>query len=307
MAPSPAVLRADTLVRSHPFRQLRSNTRGGGHRCCAFGFVQRMLSSQQCSLLQRAEVSLETSCVSSSYPFRVATFNILADGLAQTGDFVKVPISCLQWEYRLPLILQEIRAANADIICLQELNHFDALAAALIPEGYSAFFRAKQPSPALKFGFPADGIALFYRHSRFSCFPEPAGHCFESMDGQPAAQGYVTAQLHDKQSGRCILVAATHLKAKAGADNEQTRVHQYIQQHELGLDSIWEEFTTWKFRSSGVAKRTIDFIWYSKQQLVPTSRWRMLSESEIGPEGLPSRHYPSDHMCVTCELAWKDE
>jgi hypothetical protein len=53
-----------------------------------------------------------------------------------------------------------------------------------------------------------------------------AGHCFESMDGQPAAQGYVTAQLHDKQSGRCLVVAATHLKAKAGVDNEQTRVHQ---------------------------------------------------------------------------------
>jgi mRNA deadenylase 3'-5' endonuclease subunit Ccr4 len=30
----------------------------------------------------------------------------------------------LQWEHRLPLILQEVREANADIICLQELNHF---------------------------------------------------------------------------------------------------------------------------------------------------------------------------------------
>lgn len=88
-----------------------------------------------------------------------------ADGLAQSGDFVKVlliaqkciadsavvqipsacllqhasstqqqpttwcaglqvPISCLQWEHRLPLILQEVREADADIICLQELNHF---------------------------------------------------------------------------------------------------------------------------------------------------------------------------------------
>jgi hypothetical protein len=46
------------------------------------------------------------------------------------------------------------------------------------------------------------------------------------MDGQPAAQGFVTALLHDKQSGRSLLVAATHLKAKAGVDNEQTRVHQ---------------------------------------------------------------------------------
>lgn len=64
------------------------------------------------------------------------------------------------------------------------------------------------------------------------------------------------------------------------------------------------EFTTWKFRSTGVAKRTIDYIWYSKQQLTPISRWRMLSEAEIGPEGLPSRQYPSDHMCVACQFGW---
>lgn len=37
---------------------------------------------------------------------------------------LQVPISCLQWEHRLPLILQEVREADADIICLQELNHF---------------------------------------------------------------------------------------------------------------------------------------------------------------------------------------
>ncbi|KAF6265890.1 Endonuclease/exonuclease/phosphatase [Scenedesmus sp. NREL 46B-D3] len=238
-------------------------------------------------------------------------------------------------------------------------------------KGYSCFFRAKKPSPALKFGFPADGIALFYRHSRFSASPAPSGHCFASMDGQPAAQGFVTALLHDKQSGRSLLVAATHLKAKAGVDNEQTRVHQACQllqelenvqerQQVLQLqqqppagssngasssrgvppavllcgdfnttpdsetvqviaaaaaaaaggdDSSssssssspvpaqeGDEFTTWKFRSTGAVKRTIDYIWYSEQQLAPTSRWLMLSELEIGPEGLPSKQYPSDHM-----------
>lgn len=61
---------------------------------------------------------------------------------------------------------------------------------------------------------------------------QPAGHCFASMDGQPAAQGFVTAQLHDKQSGRSLLVAATHLKAKA--DNEHTRVHQVSRQPRCG-------------------------------------------------------------------------
>jgi mRNA deadenylase 3'-5' endonuclease subunit Ccr4 len=67
------------------------------------------------------------------------------------------------------------------------------------------------------------------------------------------------------------------------------------------------EFTTWKFRSTGAVKRTIDYIWYSQQQLAPISRWRMLSESEIGPEGLPSKQYPSDHMCVTCRFGWVEQ
>ncbi|WIA11808.1 hypothetical protein OEZ85_011900 [Tetradesmus obliquus] len=186
------------------------------------------LAAEAVQCKERSEVQLQQTAAV-VHPFRVATFNVLADGLAQSGDFFKVPISCLMWEHRLPLILQEVRAANADILCLQELNHFDTLAAALVPEGYSCFFRAKKPSPALKFGFPADGIALFYRHSRFSTSPAPSGHCFASMDGQPAAQGFVTALLHDKQSGRSLLVAATHLKAKAGVDNEQTRVHQACQ------------------------------------------------------------------------------
>lgn len=53
-----------------------------------------------------------------------------------------------------------------------------------------------------------------------------AAHCFQSTEGHPAAQGFVTALLHDKQAEKHVLVAVTHLKAKAGADNEQTRVHQ---------------------------------------------------------------------------------
>jgi hypothetical protein len=67
------------------------------------------------------------------------------------------------------------------------------------------------------------------------------------------------------------------------------------------------EFMTWKFRSSGVAKRTIDYILYSRSQLAPASRWCMLSEGEIGPAGLPNTRYPSDHMAVTCQFCWVEE
>lgn len=50
------------------------------------------------------------------------------------------------------------------------------------------------------------------------------------------------------------------------------------------------EFSTWKYRSKGESKRVIDYIWFSGNGLLrPLQRWRMLTEAEIGPDGLPSR------------------
>ncbi len=63
------------------------------------------------------------------------------------------------------------------------------------------------------------------------------------------------------------------------------------------------EFSTWKFRSAGESKRIIDHVWYTG--LVPQQRWRMLSESEIGCDGLPCDKYPSDHIALCCEFEFK--
>lgn len=65
------------------------------------------------------------------------------------------------------------------------------------------------------------------------------------------------------------------------------------------------EFSTWKFRSKGECKRTIDYIFFSGDgKLRPTSRWRMLSEAEIGPAALPSCRYASDHVSVCADFEW---
>lgn len=64
------------------------------------------------------------------------------------------------------------------------------------------------------------------------------------------------------------------------------------------------EFSTWKFRSGGETRRTIDYVWYSPS-LEPRARWRMPSVEEIGPGALPSAHYPSDHLAVCVELQWR--
>jgi len=47
-------------------------------------------------------------------PLRVMTFNILADGLAQHGDFVACPPEVLAWEYRFPRIIQ----VNSQVVAL---------------------------------------------------------------------------------------------------------------------------------------------------------------------------------------------
>ncbi len=57
--------------------------------------------------------------------------HVRADGLAQNGDFVKVPPEVLEWNHRMPLVLAEILESGADIVCMQELNHFGATAEGL--------------------------------------------------------------------------------------------------------------------------------------------------------------------------------
>ncbi len=51
-------------------------------------------------------------------------WNCLADGLAQAGDFVRAPPAVLSWEARAPLVLAELSEADADLLCLQEVNHY---------------------------------------------------------------------------------------------------------------------------------------------------------------------------------------
>lgn len=112
---------------------------------------------------------------------------------------LQVPGEVLEWRFRFPLILQEIRESQADVICLQECNHYgkqailprrpppaqtpaqtpmptfslphvphvlynaDELYGELSALGYSGLFMPKFCSPAERFNCPADGLAVFFR------------------------------------------------------------------------------------------------------------------------------------------------
>ncbi|GFH29183.1 endo/exonuclease/phosphatase domain-containing protein, partial [Haematococcus lacustris] len=159
-------------------------------------------------------------------PLRVLQWNVLADGLAQHGDFIKVPSAALEWETRLPLILDEIEEASADICAIQELNRYEELRALLALRGYDGCFFPKHCSPASRYRCPADGLAIFYKKDRLEVAAQPAGTYFLDSKGRNMSQGFLRITLTDRLQGQQVVVVTTHLKAKQGQEMDSTRLSQ---------------------------------------------------------------------------------
>uniref|UniRef100_A0A8D8RZ77 2',5'-phosphodiesterase 12 n=2 Tax=Cacopsylla melanoneura TaxID=428564 RepID=A0A8D8RZ77_9HEMI len=101
--------------------------------------------------------------------FRVVTYNILAEIYADTDTarnelFSYCPSYALDMQYRRPLIIRELLAYHADLICLQEVDEkcFNRhLSPTLLREGnYQSDF-------AVKSGNAAEGLAIFYDADKF--------------------------------------------------------------------------------------------------------------------------------------------
>lgn len=91
-------------------------------------------------------------------------------GLAHSS-FIRCPVEALKWTYRAPLILQEILRSGADIICMEEVDHFhDFLNPQLEQKDFKGLFVEKRNSPCLEFtpNNGPDGCALFYRSSKLT-------------------------------------------------------------------------------------------------------------------------------------------
>ncbi|XP_066505372.1 nocturnin isoform X2 [Hoplias malabaricus] len=66
-------------------------------------------------------------------------------------------------------------------------------------------------------------------------------------------------------------------------------------------------FTSWKIRPSGESRATLDYVWYSRLGFSVDAVLSMPSEEQIGPDRLPSYHYPSDHLSLVCDLSFIQE
>lgn len=94
-------------------------------------------------------------------------------------------------------------------------------------------------------------------------------------------------------------------------------VYRRFSSSPLGLNSAYKllssdrqtepAYTTWKIRPSGETCSTLDYIWYTDDTLSVECLLDIPTEEQVGPDRLPSYHYPSDHISLLCDIHFREE
>jgi len=177
--------------------------------------------------------------------FTIAQFNILGRYMAGTmwfhyaRDFLPKTLAagcpdwysnrgyprCLLWKesdgdgrfYRLPVLMKEISALNADVICLVELDCFQEFRNALNKEGYDAVFRSR---PGTK-----DGCGIFWRRDVFKAASASNSIVFQI----PANDRVALAQpLQHLSTNRSTIVVCTHLHWDQAAGHQSAEAKELL-------------------------------------------------------------------------------
>lgn len=109
--------------------------------------------------------------------FTTMCYNVLCDKYATRQLYGYCPPWALSWDYRKQSILEELKAYNADIIALQEIEteHFhDYFLKELQQEGYEGIFSPKSRAKTMSEGERkhVDGCAIFFKTNKFSLIQE---------------------------------------------------------------------------------------------------------------------------------------
>ncbi len=138
------------------------------------------------------------------------------------GNFIRCHTDALNWAYRSRLILEEISRSEADIICLEEIDHFfDFFKPHLTTLGFDGMFAPKYDSPCLQYqpNNGPDGCAVFYRSSKFSLIEKKEIRLkneHQELSNQVAllVRLKVKDAYEEKDLPCNVCVGVTHLKAK---------------------------------------------------------------------------------------------
>ncbi|KAF9284449.1 Protein angel 2 [Mortierella alpina] len=142
----------------------------------------------------------------------VVTYNLLSRSLASVdAKFTGVvrQTDPRGWTARCTLLLNEIAALNADIVCVQEVDEPDYegdIGTTMIRLGYAGVFQKRRHDLQ-------HGMAIFYRKSRITLVRECHVPCPDSrvVKGVEHAGVMLVLELDDGRLKRRVCVATTHL------------------------------------------------------------------------------------------------
>lgn len=131
-----------------------------------------------------------------------------------------------------------LKSPAFDILALEEVDEYHSFFEPILVKNgcYCGIYQPKPYSPCVRFGWYSDGVALLWKTEKFKVIDE----CKDangnnrklvvkgSFEGGTAYQNqvYIIVPLQIKGTDKCVVVAATHLKAKKGTTNEQIRQSQ---------------------------------------------------------------------------------
>lgn len=148
---------------------------------------------------------------------RIMQWNVLSQALAISSDkFVACPPEALSWWTRRWRLLEELVSTRPDILCLQEVDHFQFFKHTLGSIGFKGTFFAKPDSPC--YYIPGnngpDGCAIFVDETKFEILDTKT----RSLEvwGYQSNQVVILCKIRRRVDNFDFWVATTHLKARQG-------------------------------------------------------------------------------------------
>ncbi|XP_015908367.1 nocturnin isoform X3 [Parasteatoda tepidariorum] len=148
---------------------------------------------------------------------RVMQWNVLSQALAiNTDKFVACPLDALSWSTRRWRLLEEMVSCQPDILCFQEVDHYQFFKSTLSPLGFRGVFYPKPDSPCFYIAENngPDGCAIFINEDKFELLDMKT----RSLEvwGYQSNQVALLCKLRRKSDDKVFWIATTHLKARQG-------------------------------------------------------------------------------------------
>jgi nocturnin len=155
----------------------------------------------------------------------VAQFNTLAEALSNpalcpNSGFTSLPPEAMSWPARGDALVAHVQAADADVVCLQEVDHYrDTFYPRLRELGYEGCFREDEWSPCRRTSSGAlrDGVAIFYRADKLEL-------CGSHVPFVPRERKDVADPGRD--AGKCLIARFRLLAPRELTHSD--RFHEYV-------------------------------------------------------------------------------